>query len=270
MPTSTALGCAQCPLDLDVIGTNYDGTTAGKIRARRPGIAFIALAGKPWPPCLGLRFAARAATTERVVVNRYSGVAIEGFDPVAYFADARPVRRPAGFRGLRSRRRLALPQRGQPRLFCRPSRYLRPPVRRLRPDRSGARRHLCRQSPVLADLGTAALSVRPRGEPRSPLPPIPARFLQARRSRAGRAGAEPGAVGLLTRSHAAAGSPQAMNSGTMKSFAGLARNALGALRIGDLAAGRGDDRMSRRDVPFAGRGRGGDRCRPRPPPPGRI
>ncbi len=34
--------------------------------------------------------AAGAATTERVVVNRFSGVAIEGFDPVAYFADARP------------------------------------------------------------------------------------------------------------------------------------------------------------------------------------
>ena len=34
--------------------------------------------------------ACRAATTERVVANRYSGVAIEGFDPVAYFVDARP------------------------------------------------------------------------------------------------------------------------------------------------------------------------------------
>ena len=32
------------------------------------------------------------STTERLVVNRYSGLAIEGFDPVAYFADARPVR----------------------------------------------------------------------------------------------------------------------------------------------------------------------------------
>src|SRR5215213_8480699 len=31
-PTSMALGCAQCPLDSHVIGTNYDGTTAGKIR----------------------------------------------------------------------------------------------------------------------------------------------------------------------------------------------------------------------------------------------
>jgi len=32
-----------------------------------------------------------AATTERVVVNRYTGLAIEGFDPVAYFVDARPM-----------------------------------------------------------------------------------------------------------------------------------------------------------------------------------
>jgi hypothetical protein len=33
-------------------------------------------------------FAAQAATTERVIVNRYTGLAIEGFDPVAYFVDA--------------------------------------------------------------------------------------------------------------------------------------------------------------------------------------
>jgi hypothetical protein len=33
---------------------------------------------------------ARAATTERVTVNRFSGLAIEGFDPVAYFTDACP------------------------------------------------------------------------------------------------------------------------------------------------------------------------------------
>ena len=56
----------------------------------RPGIAFIgllaslvslgALAGPP--------SAARAQTTERVVVNRYTGLAIEGYDPVAYFAEA--------------------------------------------------------------------------------------------------------------------------------------------------------------------------------------
>src|ERR1700759_5769281 len=36
-------------------------------------------------------FAAHATTTERVVVNRFSGLAIEGFDPVAYFVDRHPV-----------------------------------------------------------------------------------------------------------------------------------------------------------------------------------
>src|SRR6478735_4450877 len=30
-PTSKALGCVQCPLDSYVIGSNYDGTAAGKI-----------------------------------------------------------------------------------------------------------------------------------------------------------------------------------------------------------------------------------------------
>ena len=35
-----------------------------------------------------LDLVAQAATTERVVVNRYSGLAIEGFDPVAYFTDS--------------------------------------------------------------------------------------------------------------------------------------------------------------------------------------
>ena len=39
----------------------------------------------------GVGFAARAATTERVVANRYSGLAIEGYDPVAYFVEARPM-----------------------------------------------------------------------------------------------------------------------------------------------------------------------------------
>lgn len=37
----------------------------------------------------GPAIAGAAATTERVVVNRFTGLAIEGFDPVAYFTDAR-------------------------------------------------------------------------------------------------------------------------------------------------------------------------------------
>jgi hypothetical protein len=39
----------------------------------------------------GFPGATHAATTERVIVNRYSGLAIEGFDPVAYFVNAVPT-----------------------------------------------------------------------------------------------------------------------------------------------------------------------------------
>jgi hypothetical protein len=60
----------------------------------RPGLAFIAalaaFLGASLGALAGLPLAAQASTTERVVVNRYSGLAIEGFDPVAYFADSRP------------------------------------------------------------------------------------------------------------------------------------------------------------------------------------
>lgn len=35
--------------------------------------------------------AGHAGTTERVVTDRFTGLAISGFDPVAYFTDARPL-----------------------------------------------------------------------------------------------------------------------------------------------------------------------------------
>jgi hypothetical protein len=43
-----------------------------------------------------------AATTERVVLNRYTGLAIEGFDPVAYFTDAQPMTGLANFEASQS------------------------------------------------------------------------------------------------------------------------------------------------------------------------
>jgi hypothetical protein len=56
----------------------------------RPGLAaFAVLTGLFAALCLD--FAAWAATTERVVVNRYSGLAIEGYDPVAYFTESAAV-----------------------------------------------------------------------------------------------------------------------------------------------------------------------------------
>jgi hypothetical protein len=53
---------------------------------RRRGIAFIGLLAA-LTALAGLDWTARAATTQRLVVNRYSGLAIEGFDPVAYFTE---------------------------------------------------------------------------------------------------------------------------------------------------------------------------------------
>ncbi|WP_259219504.1 YHS domain-containing (seleno)protein [Bradyrhizobium centrosematis] len=65
----------------------------------RPGIALIRLL-----VCLlagiliaGSGLPAEAATTERVVVNRFTGVAIQGFDPVAYFVDGEAVQGTAEF-----------------------------------------------------------------------------------------------------------------------------------------------------------------------------
>jgi YHS domain-containing protein len=41
---------------------------------------------------LGSCPALQAAETEQVVVNRFSGLAIDGFDPVAYFTDAKAAK----------------------------------------------------------------------------------------------------------------------------------------------------------------------------------
>ena len=46
------------------------------------GLVFVALAGL-WT--MGHPSVVRATTTERIVANRFSGLAIEGYDPVAYF-----------------------------------------------------------------------------------------------------------------------------------------------------------------------------------------
>ena len=54
------------------------------------GLARAGLVGASFGGLAGLPPAAKASTTERVVVNRFTGLAIEGFDPVAYFTDARP------------------------------------------------------------------------------------------------------------------------------------------------------------------------------------
>ena len=58
-------------------------------------LAFVALLSSAAVAGSGL--AAHAATTEQLVADRYTGLAIGGFDPVAYFTDAQPLVGQAGF-----------------------------------------------------------------------------------------------------------------------------------------------------------------------------
>ena len=126
-------------------GGEYDGSAAGTEVASvsRPSWhAFLAA----FVLAASLDLRSRAATTERVVVNRYTGLAIDGFDPVAYFVDAAPRQGRAELELRFARRHLAVPQRRQPRSLRRRPRGLCAALRRLRSDRGGARRGDARPS----------------------------------------------------------------------------------------------------------------------------
>jgi hypothetical protein len=66
-------------------------TAARQERKSRTAIVAAVAFSLAWAASLGMFPAAGgAATTEMVVVNRHTGLAIDGFDPVAYFIDAGP------------------------------------------------------------------------------------------------------------------------------------------------------------------------------------
>ena len=56
----------------------------------------------------------RVGLTEQVVIDRVSGIAIAGFDPVAYFVTGQPVRGSQAYEADYRGRHMALCQRGQP------------------------------------------------------------------------------------------------------------------------------------------------------------
>src|SRR5688572_29564851 len=117
MPTGTALGCVQCPPTRmlsapTMTAQRQERNGWASLAGFRPGIAVIQRRASPvragvwagsvwirlaWIGLVGTAFGAQlphpaeAATTEPVIVNRFTGLAIEGFDPVAYFADARAL-----------------------------------------------------------------------------------------------------------------------------------------------------------------------------------
>src|ERR1700688_636793 len=88
MPTGLALGCDQCS-PTRMLSASTMTAQRQERNGPRPGIALIVLVA--CLAALGISGrAAQGATTERVVLNRFTGLAIEGYDPVAYFVDARP------------------------------------------------------------------------------------------------------------------------------------------------------------------------------------
>jgi hypothetical protein len=60
-------------------------------RISRPGTVLAAAVAAGLGLGLGLLGPIGAATTERIVIDRNSGLAISGFDPVAYFTDAKAI-----------------------------------------------------------------------------------------------------------------------------------------------------------------------------------
>jgi hypothetical protein len=62
--------------------------TKPHFRPRKALIALGLLAA--WGGAMAAGTMALAATTERVVTNRYSGLAIEGYDPLSYFINGNP------------------------------------------------------------------------------------------------------------------------------------------------------------------------------------
>jgi YHS domain-containing protein len=68
-------------------------TAARQERKARSSAAFFTLAAVSVALSAGFAF---AATTELVVTNRHTGLAIDGFDPVSYFIDATPTTGRAG------------------------------------------------------------------------------------------------------------------------------------------------------------------------------
>ena len=59
-------------------------------RQRKSHAALAALLGLSLCGGISAPVGVRAATDERTVVNSHTGLAISGFDPVAYFTDAKP------------------------------------------------------------------------------------------------------------------------------------------------------------------------------------
>ena len=106
----------------------------------------------------GPAVSAWAAVTERVVVNRYSGLAIDGLDPVAYFTDAEPAREA----GIEASAGVVWRFRNEAnRAVFWHIGYLRTPVRRVRSGRCIKWQSHRRTRAVVADFRRTPVSFQP-------------------------------------------------------------------------------------------------------------
>ena len=114
----------------------------------------------------GSAIAAQAATTERVVVDRYTGLALGGFDPVAYFTDARPLAGQPGFEVSEAGAVWRFRNEGNRAFFLAHPEIYGPQFGGYDPTDVARGVAVAGNPQVVADPGPAAVPVRPRGEPR--------------------------------------------------------------------------------------------------------
>ena len=144
-------------------------------------------------PALILPSASRGQTTERVIVNRYSGLAIEGFDPVAYFTESRPAPGLPDFEASEAGAVWRFRNEGNRASFVAHPEIYGPQFGGYDPVDLGRGVTYAGNPRFWADRRPAALFVRPRGKPRR-LRRRPRAFSERRESALAGAGAGAGAV----------------------------------------------------------------------------
>ena len=134
-------------------------------RERKPcrlSVGFLAILGAAGV-VLMVAAAPRSHAAEPVALNPYTGLAIDGFDPVAFFTDgrARPGRPDLELRSGGANWRFA--NEGNMAAFAAAPEGLCPAIWRSRPGRGGARRSHAGPSRPLADRRRPTLSLLQRG-----------------------------------------------------------------------------------------------------------
>ena len=157
----------------------------------------------------------RRRRRRRIEVNHQTGLAISGFDPVAYFTDKAPkAGRPESGIDVRWRG-LAFPQRGQSRRLCRAPGRLYAALWRLRSGGDCPRRVGARPSVVLGGRSASGFIFSTARTARAAFLADPGRIIERATRKWPRGRAHPRALTInCLPAIAAAGSPQAMKPGT--------------------------------------------------------